>query len=114
MENTAIIDVDTFFEHIIDEYTKFGKLAILLATELQYLQPSAIRRRCRHLQNERQHLTTLDKQLLEILDFAGEELLQSNHLPRYRTAFSTATLAIDEIHSQLLSLRSSLQEVTQH
>lgn len=114
MKTTSIIDVDVFFEHIIEEYTDFGDQAALLATELSSLQPHTIQKRCRHLNACKERLTALDEQLIEILNFAGEELQMSDQLTRYRIAFSSASVAIDEIRSQLLTIRESLQEVTRH
>lgn len=114
MNTPAIIDMDAFFEKIIEEYTQFGDMATLLALEISTLHPQTILHRCRQLNDERQRLSALDNQLIEIIDLAREELSSSNHISRYRVAFSTATLAIEEIQIQLRSIRQSLQETTLH
>ena len=114
MTTTAIIDVDAFFEKIIEEYNQFGELATQLASDLHILKPETIERRCRQLNTERQRLTALDEKLIEIIDLARDELTFSGHITRYRVAFSSATLAVEEIQTQLLNIRQSIQEVTHH
>lgn len=114
MPASTITDVNEFFERIIEEYTCFGRLASTLAAEIPSLQPAIIEQRCRLLNDERQRLTCLDDQLIDILNLAGENLSCSDHLNHYRKAFSAAVLAVDDIHAQLIALRHTLQDVTLH
>jgi len=114
MKNVSIIDVNDFLRRITEGYTLFGYRAASLAAEIQYLQPDIIEHKCRELNNERLRLSVLDDELIEILNLAGNDLTHNDHLNHYRVAFSSAVQSVNSVHSQLLIIKQSLQEVTRH
>jgi len=114
MKKISIVDVDDFLKRITEQYLHLGRKAHTLAIEIPRLRPEVIQHRCIQLNNERQGLTQLDKQLTAILQLAGEDLLYSTSLTRYRQAFSTAVKSFDTIHGQLLSLRQRFLQETRH
>ena len=73
MEDSEIVDVNSFFDSIILGYTRFSISASDLAVEIPGLPPNDIQARCAELLKERQKLTHLDKQLFNILELTGNE-----------------------------------------
>ena len=111
MKTTAVIDVNAFFEHLIEAYTDFGEEAVWLSTHIPTLSLPGIKQRCHKLNQHRQELACLDEQLFEILELIGHEPSLAKQLQRYRLAFSSASVAIDNIHSQLQTVRNDLEVV---
>jgi len=114
MGKVSVIDVDDFFEKIVEGYANFGQSAAQLAAQIPTLSPDIIQSRCRQLNREREQLSVLDEQLIEILSLGGEDLIYSSHINRYRKAFSSAVRAFDDIHDQLLTIRQQMQNTTRH
>lgn len=114
MENLSIVDVNAFFEKIISGYTLFAHSASMLAAEIPSLSPDSIQYKCLRLNSERELLSGLDSQLIDILNFAHEDLATSAYISQYRNAFSMATLAVEDIQKQLFLIRDSFEEVTRH
>ncbi|SHO50782.1 hypothetical protein [Desulfopila aestuarii] len=114
MNNASIIDVNDFLERITERYTLIGHKAASLASEIHLLQPDIIEHRCQKLNEERLELSTLDDELIEILKLAGKDIVHNDHLNHYRKAFSSAVQSVNSVHSQLLIIKQSLQDVTRH
>ncbi|PHR29410.1 MAG: hypothetical protein COA36_04235 [Desulfotalea sp.] len=102
------IDVRHFFLEITHAYEVFHENVDTLSHNLPSYSPPELTVQFQKLDKKRNNLSRLDKELIQIVRLAGDEIEAEPFVDDYRTAFSLATAACDNLQQSLQLLRFSL------
>lgn len=110
LPSTQVTDVTTFFRTITESYLRFERQSLRLIERIPGYEPCRILEECQKLSDERKSLASLDKQLMDIVELAGEEIIHESMIHEYRIAFAKANFACNNLHHKLQSLKYTLQQ----
>lgn len=103
-----ITDVELFFADITQAYLDFAQNVEYLLSTVLHSPPDEILLECTKLRQQKNTLANLDDQMFEIIDLAGDSLVNSTMIHEYRIAFTKASMACNNLHQKLQLIRTTL------
>ena len=110
LPQTHIVDVAQFFVDITEAYLDFEASVLLLIREASDYSPNRILFACGELKKQRVQLAIMDEKMFAVIQLAGDEIADTSMIQDYRIAFTKASMACNNLHQKLLSIRATLQE----
>ena len=107
---TQITDVVHFFSTITEKYEFLAHDILQIINNMPIYSPQQIFDECNKIGEQRNKLTIMDQQMLDIIELAGSEIAQTSMIQDYRMAFTRANIACSDLYQQLRALKTSLQE----
>jgi len=113
-QNRQITDVVVFFSDLTASYLAFEQQVHDVMESVNTSSPNKIAEACIKLTEERNKLSGLDDQLLQILELAEQDLATSHMIHDYRVAFAKATMACNNLYQKLQGKKSELSVQASH
>jgi hypothetical protein len=108
--NSQITDVVHFFSTITEKYEFLARDILQTINKITVYSPQQIFDECQKIGEQRNKLTIMDQQMLDIIELAGSEIAQTSMIHDYRVALARANMACSDLHQQLQALKTTMQE----
>ena len=108
-DHGCITDVSSFFRQITSEYICLEQNILQVISAMDSCSSEQILLQCKEILKQKETLARLDRQLFDILDFAGDEIGEDPMVHRCYTACKSANAACSTLYQRLLSLNTALQ-----
>jgi hypothetical protein len=107
-KNTAhkIVEVSKIFYRATAGWIKLTSLIQRNILCIKHYSPLEMLHHCEEVQYEQQQLETDDKQILQILELAGEELAECHETEQYYKALQDARKGYDVLLAMILHIRA--------
>lgn len=114
LPDQPIIDVELAFRNATARYTLLEQTVSSLLHAMADLPPRQILLRSRQIATIQQGLAAQDQQLVDILNLAGQEIVNADFTWAYREVLARVILSCDLLRARMVTIRDEIGEGCDH